>query len=173
MAAGDVKTEYAASSIPATTLASLASDAADFDVGRQSDEVDNTTNKYLDYLLSAKIQVHLTTPVTVDTEIRIYVAGLVEDSTYPDSLGASDAAKTWTSPGILANSCVLAAVLAVDETTAAQTYYMAPQSVAAMFGGSCPKKFVMYITHNTGQLLSATEANSEVYVTPVYATAAQ
>ena len=78
MAAGDLKIEYAASSALTITLASLATSAT-WIVGRESTEVINSTNKYLDYLLAGKITTGAVAP-TVDTQIRIYLWGTMDTS---------------------------------------------------------------------------------------------
>lgn len=49
MATGDTKLAYGSSSNLTITLASLATDSSLL-TGRESTEVDNTTNKYIDYL---------------------------------------------------------------------------------------------------------------------------
>jgi hypothetical protein len=164
-----IKIEYAASSALTISLASLASSST-FVAGRESTAVDNTTNKYLDYLLAGKIRVG-TTPTT-STEIRVYVVALMEDATYPDVFDGTDSAETVTSAGVRDGFAKLAAVMGVDSTTSDRDYYFGPVSVAALFGGSLPKKFAVFVTHNTGVALNATGGNHAVHVTPVYATSA-
>lgn len=166
-----IKTEYAASSAVTITLASLATSST-WLAGRQSDVVDNTTNKYLDYLVAGKITVG-TTP-TSGTEIRVYVVALTEDSTMPDTItAAGDAAKTLTSAGVRDGCARLAGPpMQVDATTSDRTYWFGPVSVASLFGGVCPKKFVVFVAHNSAVNLNSTGGNHAVYVTPAYATAA-
>jgi hypothetical protein len=164
-----VKIEYAAASNLTITLASLATSST-WLAGQESTAVDNTTNKYLDYLLSGKITVG-TTP-TSGTEIRVYVVALLDDSTYPDVFDGTDSAETVTSAGVGSAFLRLAAVLPVGATTSNVAYYFGPVSVAALFGGACPKKFVVFVTHNTGVNLNSTGGNHQLTVTPVYATAA-
>lgn len=164
-----VKTEYAASSNLTITLASLATSST-WLAGRESTAVDNTTNKYLDYLLSGKVTVG-TTP-TSGTEIRVYVAALMDDSTYPDVFDGTDSDETVTSAGVGAGFLRLAAVLPVGATTSNVAYHFGPVSVAALFGGAVPKKFVAFVTHNTGVNLNSTGGNHQITVTPVYATVA-
>ena len=56
MAAGDVKQQYAASvTLTQTALDALASSTT-FLGGWESDAIDNSTNKYTDYRITAKIQ---------------------------------------------------------------------------------------------------------------------
>jgi hypothetical protein len=164
-----IKIEYAASSALTITLASLGSSAT-WVAGRESTAVDNTTNKYLDYLLAGKVTVG-TTP-TVNTEIRVYVVALMEDATWPDVFDGTDSAETVTSAGVRDGHAKLAAAMPVDSTTSDRVYNFGPVSVAGLFGGACPKKFVVFVTHNSGVNLNSTGGNHAVHVTPVYATSA-
>lgn len=164
----NIKEEYAASSALTITLASLATSST-WLAGAESDAVDNTTSKYLDYLLAGKVTVG-TTP-TVSTEIRVYVVAMQDDSTWPDVFDGTASAETVTSAGVGAGFLKLAAVMPVDATTSDRAYYFGPVSVASLFGGVVPKKFVVFITHNTAVNLNATGGNHAVYVTPVYLTA--
>lgn len=165
----NVKTEYAASSALTISPASLATSAT-WLAGVESDLVDNTTNKYLDYLLAGKITVG-TTP-TINTEIRVYVVALADDSTWPDVFDGTASAETVTSAGVGSGFLKLAAVCRVDATVSDRTYWFGPVSVASLFGGSMPKKFVVFVTHNTGVNLNATGSNQAAYITPVYSTTA-
>lgn len=164
-----IKIEYAASSALTISPASLATSAT-FLAGRESSEVDNTTNKYLDYLLAGKITVG-TTP-TASTEIRIYVVALMEDATWPDVFDGTDSAETVTSAGVGSGFLRLAASMEVDATTSDRTYHFGPVSIASLFGGSLPKKWVAFVTHNTGVNLNATAGNHALHITPVFATSA-
>lgn len=150
---------YAASAAIACGVASLATSST-FVAGRESDVVDNTTNKYLDALLSGKVTVG-TTP-TVNTQILVYVFGLVDDTEYPDVMDGTDSAETLTSVGVGQGFLKLAATLAVDSTTSDRTYPFGPISVAALFGGILPKKWGCFVTHNSGVNLNATASNHEL-----------
>lgn len=165
----DIKTAYAASSNLTCTLASLATSST-WLAGQESTEVVNTTNLYLDYLLSGKVTVG--TSPTASTEIRVYVVGLMDDSTYPDVFDGTDSAETVTSAGVGSAFLKLAAVLPVDATTSNRVYHFGPVSVAGLFGGNVPKKFVAFVAHNTAVNLNSTGSNHQLTVTPVYATSA-
>jgi hypothetical protein len=84
----------------------------------------------------------------------------------------TDSAETVTSAGVRDGFAKLAAAMPVDSTTSDRDYYFGPVSVAGLFGGACPKKFVAFVTHNTGVNLNSTGGNHLVYITPVYATSA-
>jgi hypothetical protein len=163
----NVKLEYASSAALTITLASLASDT-NLLAGRESTAVDNRTNKYIDYLLAGKVTTG-TTPTDV-REIRIYVVGQVDDTpTWPDVFDGTDSNETVTSAGIRDACCRLAAVITTNNTSD-RVYWFGPISVAALFGGSLPKQFVVFVVHNTAVALNATGSNQAITVTPVYET---
>jgi hypothetical protein len=171
MAAGDAKFAYGSSSELTCTLASLATSAT-FVAGRESTAVDNTSNKYLDYLLGGRITVG-TTP-TVNTQIQVWVYANVDDTpTYPDVFDGTDSAETVTSEGIRDGCLKLAATMFVDTTTSDRVYWFGPVSVAALFGGDIPKFFGVFVVHNTGVNFNATGGNHVLSITPVFINVAQ
>ena len=165
-----IQAAYAASSNLTITLASLASSSA-WLAGQQSSVVDNTSNLYLDYHLSGRFRVG--TSPTSGTEIRVYVVGLLDDSTWPDVFtGAGDAAKTVTAAGVGTGFLKLAATMLVDSTTSSRDYYFGPVSVRNLFGGVLPAKFLVFVTHNTGVAADSTGGNFQVTTKGEYATSA-
>ena len=164
----DVKIAYGSSSALTITLASLSSDTSLL-AGRESTEVDNTTNKYLDYLLAGKITTG--TSPTASRQIEVWVVAMAEDSTYPDVFDGADSNESPTSRDILAACGRCVAVMSTDNTSN-RTYWFGPVSVANAFGGSLPKKFVVFVVHNTGVALNSTSGNHALYVTPVFNTVA-
>lgn len=160
----DIKLQYVASSAVTISLASLATDA-NLLAGRESTAIDNSTNEYLDYLLAGQIT-QGTTPTTAK-EIRVYVVGMLNDSTWPDVFDGTDSAETVTSSGIRDSVCRLAAVMATDSTSDRVNYF-GPVSVAALFGGTVPPKFVVFVTHNTAVNLNSTAGNHVISITPVH-----
>jgi len=160
----DIKLQYVASSAVTISLASLATDA-NLLAGRESTAIDNSSNEYLDYLLAGQIT-QGTSPTTAK-EIRVYVVGMLNDSTWPDVFDGTDSAETVTSSGIRDSVCRLAAVMATDATSDRVNYF-GPVSVAALFGGTLPAKFVVFVTHNTAVNLNATAGNHVISITPVH-----
>ena len=135
--------------------------------GWESDEIDNSSNKYLDYLVSAKIAV--TGASLTAGEIRLSAVAKLDDSTYPGGFDGVQGVET--SPlddenGTNAGTVFLN--VASTDTTGGQVYYLRPVSVAAGFGGICPEKFVLFITQSTAQNLSST--GNQVTIKPVYLT---
>ena len=166
-AAGDVKLAYAASSaLTVTNLHSLASSATHV-AGWEGGALDNSTNLYLDYIVNSKIRV--AAAGLSAGEIRLYLVAELEDASWPDVFDGTESAETVTSTQIRDSICRLAAVTATD-TTASRDYFLNCPSVAAVFNGTVPRKFVPFITQSTGAALAAT--TNAVYSKGVYATVA-
>lgn len=162
----NIKIEYAASSAVTISPEALGSSST-FVAGQESTAIDNTTNKYLDYILSGTIMTG-TTP-TVNTEIRVYIVGITNDTTWPDVFDGTNSPETVTNAFILDAATCLAARMQVSATSNV-AYWIRPVSVAALFGGVLPKKFVVFVAHNTAVALNATPGNHVISITPVYET---
>jgi hypothetical protein len=154
------KPVYASGAAVTITLASLA-ESNDWTAGRQSSEIDNTSNLYDDLLVSGKITTG-TTP-TVSTQINIYVAAWdAQANAYPDVItGAGDAAKTFTSVNVQTGAVKILKAMLIDSTSN-RTYYFSNESVAALFGGILPQKVVFFVAHNTDANLNATGGNHAI-----------
>lgn len=126
--------------------------------GRESTEIDNTTNKYDDALVQGKITVG-TTP-TASTLILVYVWGSDTSvgTTNIDVIDGTDSAETLTSAGVRDGFMRLGAAISVDATTSDRAYPFGPFSVADLFG-QMPKYWGLFVTHNTGVNLNATGGN--------------
>lgn len=129
--------------------------------------IDNTTDKALDYQVQGKVQVG-TTPTTA-TEIRLYAVGSYDGSTWPDVFDGTASAETVTSEGVRDSFAKLAAVLRCDATTSNRDYPFF-FTLASLFGGTVPKKTVIFVAHNTGVNLNSTSTNQTYQYQPVYAT---
>jgi hypothetical protein len=149
MAAGDIKIAYAASaSFTVTNLHGLLASQT-FIAGWESNSVDNTTNLYTDYLISGLLKA-ATDNNQIGT-VRVYVVAMNADATWPsDKDTAFDG--TESAEAIAADLrdavCKLGCVINASAATASQIYSFGPFSVANLFGGVCPAKFVIYITGN-------------------------
>jgi hypothetical protein len=161
----DRKIFYAASADVTITLAALAASST-LVAGRESATVDNSLNLYLDYLLSGKV-----TTGTAPTAgiIEVWVVAELDDTTWPDVFDGTESAETVTTRDILTSCARLAASMTTD-ATANRTYPFAKISVASLFGGVCPRKFVVFVTHSTVAALNATAGNHDVNVQGVYET---
>lgn len=170
MAAGDVKIAYGASAAQTqTNLDALASSSTHV-AGWESGAIDNSSNLYTDYIINATLTVE--SAGLAAGEIRMYLVAELEDSSWPDVFDGTESAETVTDTEIRDAICRLAAITATD-TTASRVYYLQCPSVAAVFGGTVPRKFVIFITQSTGANLESTGDPNQVYVKGVYHTVAQ
>ena len=142
-------------------LANLGSSST-FVAGRESTQIDNTTNKFVDARVSGKVSVG-TTP-TVNTVIAVYVWGAETSlATTPlDVLDGTDSAETLTNSGVLF-SLRPGPTIAVTTTTSDIQYDILPFSVAALFGGTMPKFWGLFVAHNTGVNLRNTAVNTNSF----------
>ena len=153
---------YTSKSALTVTLASLATSSS-FIGGQESNEIDNTSNKYLDAFLEGFITVG-TTP-TINTQIIVYVWGAGESlaTTAKDVLVGSNGARTLTSAGVGRGFLVPAAVIDVDSTTSNRRYDFGDVSVAKALGlPVLPQFWGVFVTHNTGVALNSTAGNHAV-----------
>lgn len=152
-----VKPLYASEATITISPASLASDT-NLLAGRASTVVDNSTNKYADALVSGKVRVGTTPTVSRTIEVWAY-AQFNDTPTYPDSITGSDAAKTMTSANVKSSALRLLWATTVDATSD-RDYFMPPTSVADRFG-FMPKRWGLFIVHDTVAALHATGGNHE------------
>lgn len=164
-----IKSEYGTSTALTNAIQSLGSSST-WLAGYESDVIDNTSNKYLDYSLEGKITVG--TSPSAGTEIRIYVVASFDGTTWPDVFDGTTGAETITSAGVASGFVKLAAVMLVDATTSDRSYPFSIGSVAALFGGNCPAKFLLFVSHNSGVNLNSTGGNHVFNYRGVYATSA-
>ena len=126
--------------------------------GVESTAIDNSTNLYVDALVSG-LWTCGTTP-TANTECRVYVYAQSDDSpTYQDVFDGTSSAETVTSAGVLVGVVKLLGTMYIDATTSNRAYYLAPTSVAERFGGVLPKRWGLFIAHNTGVNSNSTAGN--------------
>jgi hypothetical protein len=149
---------YSSNTTITLDLANLASSST-FVAGRESSQIDNTSNKYIDAIVSGKISVG-TTP-NANSEILVYAwgANTTLATTALDVLDGTDSAETLTNTGILSNLRLLTS-LAVLATTSDIAYLLLPTSVGALFGGVLPKFWGLYVAHNCGNALRNTGVNT-------------
>jgi hypothetical protein len=161
----DLKLQYVASSALTHGLAGLASSAT-LVAGWETAAVDNSTNEYLDFLLAGTITTGTTPTVGA---IEVNVVAMRDDTTWPDVFDGTSSAETVTTVDIKNAICRLAASM-VNTATSNVAYSFGPVSVASLFGGVCPRKFVVFVTHSTVAALNATAGNHVLSITPVYMT---
>lgn len=166
----DFKTQYGTAWVDLTiTLASLATSATKV-AGAESTAVDNSSNLFLDALLGGKITTG-TSPTDAKTiEVWVYGENL-DDDTYNDVLDGTASAETITSVNIKNSALKLAAVMATNNTSD-RTFFFGPISVARLFGGVMPRKWGVFVTHDTGVNLNATGSNHQIAYRGIYGTSA-
>lgn len=166
------KIAYASSSnLTVTNLHSIAT-SSNWTAGWTSGTIDNTSNLYLDYLVSVKIT--LGTSLTAG-EVRVYVYAMLDDSNFNDLFsagteGTEGTATVHDSELLDGQSGLKFLGTMPTDTTNSQVYSLDPRSVAALYGGICPAKFAIFIAHNTGANLAS--SGNQVTYKGIYATSA-
>ena len=157
---GAVTTVYRASSTITIAPENIASSTT-FVAGVESAVYDNTSNKDQDVLIAGTWRCG-TTP-TINTQCLVYVFAIRDDApAYPDVFDGTSSAETLATAGVGAGFLKLGGLATIDATTSDVFYGIGPFSVAALFGGVCPNKFGLFITHNT-VVNSNTTAGSHVW----------
>lgn len=143
------KPSYGASNQTVTiTLASLANGTS-----RQSTVIDNTSNLYVDVLVTFKIKTGAAGNTAAGT-VELYAIGTTDGgTTYTDGGGATDAAITVNAAPFIGS---------FPATANATTYTGGPVSVAAAFGGTLPQKFAVVVKNNTPSTFDTTGGNFAV-----------
>jgi hypothetical protein len=152
---------YSSNTTITMDLANLGSSTT-FVAGRESSQIDNTTNKYMDALVSGFVSVG-TTP-TANKTIAIYVWGsdVSLATTAIDTLDGTDSAETLANVGVL-GALRLGAAVSVPVTTSDFAYPVLPFSVAALFGGVMPKFWGLFVAHDTVAALRNTAVNTNSF----------
>jgi hypothetical protein len=152
---------YSAAQTLTISPASLASSAT-FVAGQESNQVDNTTDLYLDALVTMLITVG-TTP-TANTVIQPYVWGnhVSLATTALDVLDGTDSAETITNAGVL-QSFLRPAPPAIITATTSNVGHNMYFSVCEVLGVPVlPPFWGIYLSHNTGVALNSTAGNHVV-----------
>ena len=161
----DFQLKYGTALTPTVTnLQSLASSST-FLSGWTSAWIDNTTVLALDYLITAAI-VGGTTPTAGSVRVYAY-AQHSNGSTAPDlfSAGTEGTEGTATIHDTEQRDASLVLLWSSDiDTTTNDVYTMPPRSIAQAFG-YVPRKFALYIAHDSVATLNST--GNAVYADPV------
>lgn len=150
-----VKNAYGTSNQAITcTITSLANASGPYGAGRASTAVDNTTNLFLDALVTVKVKTSASA-LANDKSVYVYAYGTTDGgTTYGDGITGSDAAFTATNPP---NLRLIGVINCVSTST---TYVSAAMSVAAAFGGVLPDHWGIFVVNFTGQTLDASVGSS-------------
>lgn len=154
-----IKSSYPSSSTVALTLttASLASDT-NLLAGRASTAVDNTTNLDLDHLLSGAIRAGTSPTVNTTIEVWAYSYLSIASGTpaYVEAITGTDANKTLTSLNTKQAGLRRVSQIIITATSAVD-YAIPPTSIANLFDGVLPPFWGIFVVHNTGVALNATQ----------------
>lgn len=172
-----VKIAYAAAvELAFAALGALAASAT-WVAGAESGVVDNSANLYDDFLLAGNFKTGAANAKI--GRLEVWVVAQLEDTLWPDALDGTDSAESWSSVDAKIAGAKLAAVIIASAATNDAVYPMAPVSVAQLFGGVCPRKFVVFVTHDiqtAANALAAAAAGppqvNKMFVTPVTYTVA-
>lgn len=158
----DIKTAFVSAATITCTLTSLASSGT---AGRETATVDNSSNKYLDALVTCKIKTQNSGSIAAPSAVFVWLAASIDTGTeWPDAITGADAAITFNNPTQLK-------LLGTIYVAAINTIYKGgPWSVAALFGGRLPEKWSLAIQNNCGTALTATSTDHTVRYQGVYAT---
>lgn len=166
---GDVKLVYGtATNLTITALQVPIASSQTWVAGWESLAIDNTTTTYcaigpcLDFRITAMLKVAASNNQA--GELRLYLVGMLDDSTWPDVFDGTESAETITDTEMRDAIALLCASSVVD-TGASDIYYLDCPSVAATFRGNMPAKFVIYITGNPTTTTTAAFATSGSQVT--------
>jgi hypothetical protein len=132
-----------------TNLHSLASSAT---AGWQSAVVDNSTNLYLDALVTVVLDFANTAPAN-DKAAYVYAYGGVESGVYTNPASGTEGAITLVSIATTAQALRLIGV--VPYTTQNEVAEAGPFSVGAAFGGALPSFWGIVIMNYSGAALAA------------------
>ena len=156
----NVKAEFGTSTALTITLNSL---AASTTAGRESTAVDNSSNKYIDALVTVICQLATGTPAS-ELGIYVYAYGSEDGTNYQDNATGSDAALTFRSP---TNMVLLGRIETPAAVTGGATF-KGVFAVAQAFGGILPRKWGI-VVKNSSNLALHTSGNSASY-TGIYYT---
>lgn len=163
MATGDIKLMYGTAADATITLASLASSSTLLD-GQESTAIDNTSLLAIDYLISGKITTG--TSPTAGRMIQVWAVASWDGTTWPGPFDGTDSAETMTDQ-TKATLCKLVACVSITSTNNT-TYEFSGVSLAGVFDGTLPPKFVFFVTQNSGANLRSVSNTHQIRVQPVY-----
>lgn len=167
----DIGLKYAAAvAFVVTNLLSLATSATRV-AGWSSASVDNSSDQFLDFLVSGQFTVNAGAAPTVGKTISVYAYAAHDGGgtpVWPDlfSSGTEGSEGAATVHDEEQRDCGLRLLWScVVDTGTSEVYVMPPTSLAEAFGGIVPAKWALFVTQDTGQALHS--AGSAVYRTPI------
>lgn len=157
-----VNQAYAGPTTITMDLSALASSTT-FVAGRESNQVDNSSNLYVDALVYGRFIVGTTPTLPCTFNIYVWGADVSLATTAIDVLDGVDSAETLTNTGVLNSAVVFATAKSVLVNTSNITYDIAPFSIAQLFGGLMPKFWGLYVAHNMTAALKTDAGNTNAF----------
>lgn len=160
----DIKTAYGTATAFTKTNANLATSAT---AGWKSNVIDNTTNKYLDALVSIELAAVNTAPAN-SKAIFLYAYSLIEGTAYASTGdGTIDGTEgTVTFPDVTTLGVVIPLLGVVPYPVQNKAINSPVFSVARCFGGVLPDKWGIAMVNHSGMTLNVTNIfYQEVYQT--------
>lgn len=130
-----------------------------FLAGRESTQVDNTSDKFVDAIVTCNgITGHASTAPTVGQQIQLYLWGsdVSLATTGIDTLDGTDSAETLAHDSVR-QSLRLVAAPTVTVATAGLVYYILPFSIVSILG-HMPKFWGLFLSHNHTGALAASQS---------------
>jgi len=154
-----------------TNLHSLAS-SQDWLTGWSSASVDNTSNVYLDYMVSGTFTTHASNRQAGSINVFI-VAALKDTPTWTATASGTigtEGALSWTDAEERDSLVRLLTSITVDNT-ASSIVAFPPTGIANLFGGIVPTHWAIYVSQNAATTTTAglASSGSAIYYTPVVA----
>lgn len=166
--AADFKSKYGTpAALTVTALHSLASSSTRT-AGWTSAWIDNTTTLALDYLVSGEFKVNNSVAPTDKKSIEVYAYASYDGTAAPDlfSSGTEGTEGAATVHDEEQRDCGMVLLWsATNDTGTGEVYSMPPRSIRQAFG-FVPRKFALFVTHDTGQALHS--AGNALYDDPVF-----
>jgi hypothetical protein len=153
-------TTYSTNTAIVMNLSALAASATSI-AGRESTQIDNTSNKYMNALVQGSFTVGTTPAITGGLTVYVWGADTSLGTTPLGTLDGtdSDEALTTTQLGMLR----LASFTPVLVNTSDTKYWITPFTVAELFGGVMPKFWGLYVAHSTTAALKTDAANTDSF----------
>lgn len=159
-----LNTTYSGAS--ATTIAmdlSALAASATFVAGRESTQIDNTSNKYIDAIVYGRFLVGTTPTLPCTFNLYLWGADVSLATTPIDVLDGTDSAETLTNTTVLNSALQLARAPSILVNTSNLTYDILPFSVAQYFGGILPPFWGLFVAHNMTAALKTDAANTNAF----------
>lgn len=153
-------TTYSTTTTITMNLSGLAASAT-YITGRESTQVDNTSTQYIDAIVHGDFTVGTTPAITGGLAVYVWGSEVSLGTTPLKTLDGtdSDESLTTTELGMLKFASFTPVLVNTSDTQ----YFIAPFSVAALFGGVMPKFWGLYVAHSTTAALRTNAANTNSF----------